>query len=183
MSDRVDTPSFRRRVMPRNPPLRLTVALIAAALFALIPSNASFASATSTTTIERFAISSEAFVSCALGGVGESVVVSGEAIVVTHRTTDVSGGTHLVVHANYNGFHGAGLTSGTEYVGITAETTTAHNFDPFVAPPYRISEVQTVRFTGRGDAGDLTLTFRFNLVVDANGVLRVDTYLQDVKCV
>ncbi len=59
----------------------------------------------------------ESFVPCALDGVGENVILSGNFHINLHTTFDSSGGFHVVARGNDQNIHGFGETSGDHYVG------------------------------------------------------------------
>jgi hypothetical protein len=130
-------------------------------------------------TVVRTELSAAATVPCALGGVGEEVVVAGSVLTVLLQTTDASGGTHFVLRANYDSLVGSGLTSGTVYHAVATEGTSSYDFDPFVGPPYSLTHTQHVRFIGRGPDNDFSVTTTIHFTVNAKG--EVTAEVQDLR--
>jgi hypothetical protein len=124
-------------------------------------------------TVTRSDLSAGVFVSCALGGVGEDVLVAGTITTVLRTSTDASGGTHFVLRANYDSLSGTGLTSGTRYRAVATEGDTTHNFDPFVGPPYSFTSTRHVRFVGQGPDNDFTVIDTSHVTVNANDEVTV----------
>ncbi len=50
-------------------------------------------------TVVRTELSTATFVPCALGGVGEEVLVEGSGVFVLFQSTDASGGTHFILRS------------------------------------------------------------------------------------
>ena len=98
------------------------------------------------------------------------------------RRTDAAGGTHFVLHANYDSLAGTGLTSGTVYRAVATEGATSHNFDPFVGPPYSFTDTRHVRFVGRGPDNDFIVTETVHVTVNAEGVVTADHQDFRVDC-
>jgi hypothetical protein len=128
----------------------------------------------------RFPITTVGFVPCALGGAGEDVQLAGTAHVVVATTTEGQGRTHLIVTANLADLHGTGLVSGDRYVGASA-THETHDLGVFSGAFVSVI-TESVELVGQGPGNNARLLFRFHVTVDANGVLRVDTYDLEITC-
>ena len=68
----------------------------------------------------RQTFNSSLLISCANGGQGETVALSGEVEIVSHSSTDANGGGHLSMHIRPSSVSGVGATSGltSQAVGI-----------------------------------------------------------------
>jgi hypothetical protein len=150
---------------------RIGLALLAAGLLTVAGIPAAVADGA---TVVRSELSAFATVPCALGGAGEEVLVEGTVTQVVRQETDASGGTHFVVHANYNSLVGTGLTSGTVYHAVATENMTSHNFAPFVAAPYNFTSTQHVRFIGRGPGNDFIVVDTAHVTVNAQDVVTAE---------
>jgi hypothetical protein len=146
---------------------RIGVAALAAGVLAVAGMPAAVADGA---TVVRSELSAFATVPCALGGVGEEVLVEGTALTVVRQESDAAGGTHFVLHTNYDSLVGTGLTSGTTYHAVATENETSHNFQPFVGPPYSFTFTQHVRFIGQGPGNDFIIADTAHVTVNAEGV-------------
>lgn len=151
---------------------------LAAGLFAMTGQ----AAAADGATVVRSEISAVAQVPCALGGAGEEVLVEGTVLTVVRQQTDAAGGTHFVLHANYDSLVGTGLTSGTVYHAVATEGATSYDFDPFVGPPYSFTNTRHVRFIGRGPDNDFIIAESVHVTVNAEGVVTADHQDFQVDC-
>src|SRR3954463_15072342 len=73
------------------------------------------AAADTFTTSTSFPFDIVVFVSCASGGAGEDVVLTGTLHDLFHITFDNAGGLHVKALDNPQGISGVGLTSGAKY--------------------------------------------------------------------
>jgi hypothetical protein len=137
--------------------------------------------ATTEITHETFPISVFAFVPCAAGGAGEEVFVSGKAHVVIKETIDGSGGTHFLIHLNYQGLTGVG-DSGTVYRGIGTEGVSYHNFAPFVGAPYSLTETRSIQFLGRGPNNNFIIHEVMHVTINANDEITSSFDVQRIEC-
>lgn len=155
---------------------KIGLAAIVAGLLAVIGQTPAAAEGA---TVVRTELSASATVPCALGGLGEEVVVEGTVLTVLLQTTDASGGTHFVLRASYDSLVGTGLTSGTVYHAVATEGTTSYDFDPFVGPPYNLTDTEHVRFVGRGPDNDFSVTTTIHFTVNAED--EVTAEVQDLR--
>ncbi|HEY6745429.1 MAG TPA: hypothetical protein VI357_06875 [Mycobacteriales bacterium] len=133
-------------------------------------------------TVVRFSLSAAATVPCALGGLGEEVLVEGTAHVVVFQSTDANGGTHFVLRANYDSLVGTGLTSGTTYHAVATEGTSTYDFDPFVGPPYLLTNTRQVRFVGQGPDNDFSIRETVHVTVNAQGEVSAEHSSFEINC-
>jgi hypothetical protein len=111
-------------------------------------------------------ISITKFVSCANGGLGEDVSLSGTIHSVFHVTLDGSGGAHVVVIHNPQGVSGVGLTTGAEYQGVG---THQDEFNATVGAEE--TTVTTGLLIGQGPGNNLLTREVLHTTVLANGVV------------
>ena len=158
---------------------RIGLAGLAAGLLAIAGQPAAGATGA---TVVRSEISAAATVPCALGGAGEEVLVEGTVLTVVQQQTDAAGGTHFVLHANYDSLVGTGLTSGTVYHAVATEGATSHNFDPFVGPPYSFTDTRHVRFIASGPGNDFVIAETVHVTVNAQDVVTAEHQDFRVDC-
>ena len=133
-------------------------------------------------TVVRADLSVATFVPCALGGVGEEVLVEGTGVFVVFQSTDASGGTHFVLRATFGAAVGTGLTSGTIYHAVGTEGTSSYDFDPFVGPPYLLTNTRHVRFVGQGPDNDFSIRETVHVTVNAEGGVTAEHISFEVDC-
>jgi hypothetical protein len=133
-------------------------------------------------TVVRTELSAAATVPCALDGSGEEVVVEGTVLTVLHQTTDASGGAHFLLRASYDSLVGTGQTSGTVYHAVATEGSSSHDFDPFVGPPYSLTDTRHVRFVGRGPGNDFSVTTVTHFTVNAEGETTAEVQNIRIDC-
>jgi len=158
---------------------RLGLAAIVAGLLAV---TGQAPAAAEGATVVRMGLSAAATVPCALGGLGEEVLVEGTALLVVFQSTDASGGTHFVLRANYDSLVGTGLTSGTIYHAVATEGTSSYNFDPFVGPPYLFTNTRHVRFVGQGPDNDFSIRETVHVTVNAEDEVTAEHVSFEIDC-
>jgi hypothetical protein len=107
------------------------------------------------------------FVSCANGGVGEDVFVSGDIHIVVHVTLDGSGGAHFEEVHNPQGVSGTGLTTGAMYRGVGGTLLDASN----VQVGEEHTSVRNMMLIGQGPDNNLILHATFHVTVLADGTV------------
>jgi len=114
--------------------------------------------------------------SCANGGTGETVHVTGDIRFETQRMQDSSGVYHLSIKSNVSGLTAVGLTSGTFFRGMMAEHINSR------AEDYLNSDVRgtdIVRFVAPGSGESYSLMVTSHYVVDqGNYVLWEETWTE-----
>ena len=121
------------------------------------------------------------FVPCALGGAGEGVVLRGERLLIVGSTTDAQGVDHGFLHAGGGAAHGTGEISGDRYVSsLVSHSVHRFSYDPEGQSVY-VEELNLL-VVGQGPNNNFRWRFRFHVVTDANGIVRVYKYEDDVFC-
>jgi hypothetical protein len=118
------------------------------------------------------------FISCANGGAGELIRVTGTGHMVITTTDSANGGRHTTIHSNVAGLSGIGLTTGTKYrqLGGAREI-----FNTNVANEFTFS--QTLRLLGLGpDASTLIMTLHQHATVNPHGVFTASFTKQTFSC-
>jgi hypothetical protein len=123
--------------------------------------------------------SATAFVSCANGGAGEYVSLSGDLHVKFSVTLDGAGGLHLTESYNPQGVTGTGLTTGMKYqaTGITHSVSNISPGGGFTAG-FNNKFEDIFRIIGPGPGNNLFVHENFHLKVNPDGTvtLFVDTF-------
>lgn len=132
------------------------------------------------TTRYTFPFEGSEFVSCALGGAGEGVLLRGVRRVVSTQTTDAHGVDHGILHISGTA-SGTGLTSGDRYVSsLVSQSVHRFTYDPEGQSVY--VETLNLLLVGPGPDNNFRWRLRFQYVADANGNLRVYMYDSEVFC-
>ncbi len=124
-------------------------------------------SATNVIINEQVPFNTVFFVSCANGGAGEAVVLSGTLHVLIHETVSSSGNFHLKLHFQPQGVSGTGLATGDSYraTGVTQEH---FNFNQL---PINDTFVNNFRIIGQGPGNNFSVHQTFHITINANGEL------------
>lgn len=117
------------------------------------------------------------FVPCAASGAGEAVLLQGSLHVLSHMTTDSTGGVHLVQHFNPQGVSGTGVTTGDAYHG-TGMTRFNTKLTVGVAETY----VNNFRIIGRGPGNNYLVHDTYRITLDAEGRLLTERFRFTVEC-
>jgi hypothetical protein len=120
------------------------------------------------------------WISCASGGAGESVALSGQIVIRSHETVDEEGGTHLWTHVRPSGVVGVGTTSGRVYRGTggTYEgIVEASDGDPSV---YTL--VNNFRIIGQGPSNNMLVHIVVHQSWNSAGELVADVDLSSNTC-
>jgi hypothetical protein len=145
---------------------KLLVVAALVTLFAFAATSLAGGGATSVTTNSVIPIAFVQFVSCANGGVGEEVLISGNLHDLFHVTLDGNGGFHLKFLDNPQGVTGTGLTTGDTYRG-TGGTQGA--FSGVVGSEETI--VNNFRIIGPGPGNNLLVHDSFHITVSPDGTV------------
>lgn len=119
------------------------------------------------------------FVSCANGGQGEFVQLSGSLHIIFHLTISSSGIVSFKDHFQPMSVSGTGLTTGVTYHG----TGVTQDHDYFAQVGQTVSFIDNFRIIGQGPGNNFTLHENFHVTVNANGTLTtfVDNISADCK--
>ena len=120
------------------------------------------------------AIDQYVWLSCANGGAGEAVRVSGDVRYDVQRTQDSSGTYHFSIKSNTSGLTAVGLTSGTFFRGMMAERLDSRAQD-YLNEDVRTTDIIRFVAPGSGDAYSLMVTSHF-IVDQGNYVLWDQTW-------
>lgn len=147
--------------------------LAAIAAVATVMGSASALAQTPMTTSTRFPLGASTFVPCA----GEQVETSGTAHEVIQLVPLGDGFTVRMLHSNYQGLSGMGLTSGDRYQAVSAAT----EITP-IAKATVYTLVLTVQFLGQGPDNNFEEHFLFHFTVNANGEVTASLNELRVEC-
>jgi hypothetical protein len=128
------------------------------------------------TTVSR-AIDQYVWLSCANGGVGEAVRVSGDLHYDFHSKKDSSGVYHLNIKANTSGLTAVGMTTGTGFRGIMNERVNSRA-DDFMSMDVRTADI--IRFTAPGSGASYSLMVSSHFIVDEGNYLLWDQTWNEV---
>ena len=105
-------------------------------------------------------IDQNVWLSCANGGAGEAVRVTGNLRYDVNRTQDSSGVFHFSIKSNTSGLTAVGLTTGTFFRGLMTEHVTSRAED-YLNEDVRTADI--IRFVAAGsrDAYSLMVSSRF----------------------
>jgi hypothetical protein len=163
--------------------LVLTAVLAACAESATAPAMPDVApafAATTTTSSTVIAFALDAFVSCAAGGAGETVSLTGRLHVLLHTTVTADGTVHAKTHFQPQAFGGTGQTTGDKYrgVGVTQDILTVHpgGF------PVTFSFINNFRIIGQGRGNNFQVHENTHVTINANGDVTVDHTNAKVTC-
>jgi len=135
------------------------------------------ANAATATSISR-PIDQYVWVSCANGGAGEALRVTGELHYELHNIQDASGVFHLNLKSATSGLTAVGLTSGTFFRGLMTERITGRAED-YLNEDVRIDDV--VRFVAPGSGGgSYSLTVSSHFIVDQGNYILWDQTWKEV---
>jgi hypothetical protein len=121
-------------------------------------------------------IDQNVWVSCANGGAGEAVRVTGDLRYDVHLTQDSSGVFHLNIRSNTSGLIAVGLTTGTFFRGLMTEHVTSRAADN-LNEDVRTTDIIRFVATGSRDAYSLMVSSRF-VVNQGDYVLTEQTWTE-----
>lgn len=121
------------------------------------------------------------FVSCANGGAGEEVELSGTLHILLILTMSDSGRVTMKSHFQPQGVSGIGLTTGDSYraTGVTQETRTFDDFDDF---PLEFTFVNNFRIIGQGPGNNFLVHETTHVTYNANGELTASHSTTSMEC-
>jgi hypothetical protein len=137
-------------------------------------------SATSSRTQQTLLFSMGLWVSCANGGLGEYVNLSGELQIHSQSVEDAKGGTHLTTHVRPSGVVGIGVTSGLRYLGVGGTFEGVGYAAAGEATVYTF--VNNFRIIGKGPDNNLLVHYTVHQTLNANGEVTADVDLSITDC-
>ncbi|MGH7503533.1 MAG: hypothetical protein ACREL7_17540 [Longimicrobiales bacterium] len=136
--------------------------------------------AVATTTNEKIPFALLVFVSCAAGGAGEDVLLTGTLHIMTHLTIDATGGINARSHFQPQRISGTGLTTGDMYqaTGVTQDRlgVRAAGF------PVQFTFINNFRIIGQGRGNNFLVHENVHVTINANGVVTADVVNATVDC-
>lgn len=113
-------------------------------------------------TVSR-SIDQNVWLSCANGGAGEAVRVTGDLRYDVHLTKDSSGVFHFSIKSNTSGLTAVGLTTGTFFRGLMTEHVTSRAVDN-LNEDLRTADI--IRFVATGSRDAYSLMVSSHWIVD-----------------
>jgi len=123
---------------------------------------------------------SSLLISCANGGQGETVALSGEVEIVSHSTTDANGGVHLSMHVRPSSVTGVGATSGLTYRGTGGGLLS--QFDAADGFPAVYTMINNFRIIGQGPGNNLLMHMTIHVTMNAGGDQTAQVDLSSQGC-
>ena len=108
-------------------------------------------------------IDQNVWLSCANGGAGETVRVTGDLRYDVHRTQDSSGVFHFSIKSNTSGLTAVGLTTGTFFRGLMTEHVNSRAED-YLNEDLRTADI--IRFVATGSRDAYSLMVSSHWIVD-----------------
>ena len=133
------------------------------------------------TTNVRIPLNTLAFVSCAAGGAGELVAISGDLHIVFTSTFSASGEVTSMSHFQPQGVSGFGLITGDKYQG-TGVTQTTYHVDGRDGFPWNLTEINNFRIIGQGPGNNADVHSTLHITVNADGTATVTLIDSKVTC-
>ena len=122
-------------------------------------------------------IDQNVWLSCANGGAGEAVRVTGDLRYDVHRTQDSSGVFHLNIKSNTSGLTAVGLTSGTFFRGLMAEHVNSRAEDELNMD---VRTTDIIRFAATGSRDSYSLMVSSHFIVDQGSYVLWDQTWEEV---
>ena len=123
---------------------------------------------------------SSLLISCANGGQGEMVALSGEVDIVSHSSTDANGGGHLSMHIRPSSVTGVGATSGLMYRGTGGGLVS--QFDAADGHPAVYTMINNFRVLGQGPGNNVLMHMTIHVTMNANGDQTAQVDLSSQGC-
>ncbi len=141
-------------------PMYVAMAIAIAALFLVQPQSLMAQATTVTTNLEMPV--NETLLDCN----GQSVILSGTMHMVVSFTTDATGGTHVVIHTNYQDVTGSSPTNPLiSYRGVNSSN---QSFNSSV-PQSEFTTIENVLLVSSGPTDNLRIKVSMHITINANG--------------
>jgi hypothetical protein len=156
---------------------RLVLSVVLMATGSLTFAAQAGAAASTVTTNVRTPIDSLVFASCANGGAGEDVAVSGTLHEVFHTTVDNAGGFHVRQESNPQGLSGVGQVTGTQY-----QVTGGNVLELNMKAAFEETLVNNFRVIGQGPDNNFVFHQTSHVTVNANGTVTAEHLSFQFEC-
>lgn len=123
---------------------------------------------------------SSLLISCANGGQGETVALSGEVEIVSHSSTDANGGVHLSMHVRPSSVTGVGATSGLTYRGTGGGLVS--QFDAADGFPAVYTMINNFRIIGQGPGNNVLMHMTIHVTMNDSGDQTAQVDLSSQEC-
>jgi hypothetical protein len=120
------------------------------------------------------------WVSCANGGLGEDVALTGELELRIHTTEDANGGVRVASHVRPSQVAGVGSVTGAKYRGNGGTIINEHVYPGGLPSAYKF--VNNFRIIGQGPGNNLHVHIVIHQNWDENGQLTADVSLDHNDC-
>jgi hypothetical protein len=121
------------------------------------------------------------FVPCADGGAGEDVHIAGEVVRWIDTTVSQSGHVTSVVHANYQGVSGIGLTTGDRYQA-TADSIFVVNSSFGPSTPLAYTVVSQFAMIGEGSDNNFVVRGLTRVTIMPDGTTHGEVFNSIIDC-
>jgi hypothetical protein len=156
---------------------RLVLSAVVTAAGSLAVAAQAGAAASTVTTIVRTPIDGLMSASCANGGAGEDVAVSGTLHEVFHTTVDGAGGFHVRQQFNWQGVGGIGQVTGAKY-----RFTGGNVLELNMKAGSEQTLVNNFRVIGQGPDNNFVFHQTSHVTVNANGTVTVSHLSFQFEC-
>lgn len=146
--------------------IKLSVLVIVMLLVALLSPGPAFAAATTFTSSQNFPIDLFVYVTCAAGGAGEFVELTGNLHDLFSVTLDSGGGVHVSLLDNPQGVSGYGMITGAKY---QATGETRDGFNSVVG--FEETYVNNFKIIGQGPGNNFLIHENFHITVNPDGTV------------
>jgi hypothetical protein len=139
--------------------------------------SAAYAAAETFTDVQKIPVDRTEFFRCAADGAGEFVHITGQLNVISKFIEDNAGGSHALVHFNYQGVSGTGLTTGDQYrvISNNAQQNNIKVVD-------EITQVETFRLVSQGGETNLLFQVTAHITFNADGTVTVQVINTNIEC-
>ena len=161
--------------------IKISAATVIWAMSMLVLPGAVSAQAVNTTSNLRVPFETIVFVSCANGGAGELVDLSGTLHILLVLNMSPSGRVTIKEHFQPQGISGIGQTTGDSYqaTGVTQEPRTLDDTDGF---PLEFTFVNNFRIIGQGPGNNFLVHETTHVTYNANGELTASHSTSSTEC-
>ena len=125
----------------------------------------------------RRSIDQNVWISCATGGAGDAVRVTGDLRYDLQLTQDASGAMHLNIKSNTSGLTAVGLTTGTFFRGFMSEHVNSRAVDELNMD---VRTADIIRFVATGSRDAYSLMASTRIILDGGNYVVFDQTFDEV---